>query len=869
MTVQQSSLRGLSSEQVARALAEHGPNTIPAPRPPSTWRRVLMQLRDPMILLLLAAAVLTASLRDFTDLTVILVVVMLNTTVGVIQEIRAEHALAALNRLTAPHATVRRDGHTAVIPSADVVPGDLIVLQAGDVVPADLELLDAVQLQADESTLTGESVPVEKDPSDQLYAGTVVTRGRGTGTVTRTGPSSALGRIAVLLSNQRPLPTPLQRRLAALSRLLSIIAVALSAIVAVAGLVRGLPLPSMIVTAVSLTVAAVPESLPAVVTLALAIGAHRMAQRAAVVRKLPAVETLGAVTMVATDKTGTITEGIMQAERLWTDSGTAIATGTGYDPDGDLRPGSASTPAVHSAGDNPAERPDVRRLLRNVALCNDADLAPPTGEHPHWRAIGDPTEAALLTLAHRGSVDPDRLQAGHPRIHEVPFDSVRKRMTTFHRIPGDDAVLVVGKGAPEVMLTPGVTSYGDLDRARAVAAELSESGYRVLAVADKVVPPDVPHTENGLRLVGLIAITDPVRRNAADVVATFTEAGIGLLLITGDAPGTALAVANRIGLHDGEVVTGADIDNGKDPTTGHVFARIRPEQKLDIVSAWQTAGHVVAMTGDGVNDAPALRRADIGVAMGSGGTEVARQAADLVLTDDNLGTVEAAIEEGRRIYTNIRTFLRYALSGGLAEVLVMLIGPLLGFAVPLLPGQILWINMLTHGLPGVAIGAEPADPKTMQQAPRSPQEQILGAGLWKHIAWTGALIAAVTVTAAIWARSVGAPWQTMSYLVLGLAQLGVALALRRPNPPGTRALRFLDLAVGGTLVTLVLPLVLEPLRDLLGLQAVTGTEALYAVALAAIPGLVTAIRRLVRPGAENLHRRWTWWRAGHRRSTRP
>ncbi|WP_350275781.1 cation-transporting P-type ATPase [Kribbella sp. HUAS MG21] len=869
MTVQQSSVRGLTSEQVALALAEHGPNTIPAPRPPAAWRRVLMQLRDPMILLLLAAAVLTAGLRDFTDLTVILVVVVLNTTVGVIQEIRAEHALAALNRLAAPHATVRRDGRTTVIPAAEVVPGDVVVLQAGDVVPADLELLDAVQLQADESTLTGESVPVEKDPSDQLYAGTVVTRGRGTGTVTRTGPGSALGRIAALLSNQRPRPTPLQRRLAALSRLLSIIAVALSAIVAVAGLLRGLPLPSMVVTAVSLTVAAVPESLPAVVTLALAIGAHRMAQRAAVVRKLPAVETLGAVTMVATDKTGTITEGIMQAEHLWTEAAAATATGTGYDPAGELHPPSGSSPALRSStAGRPADRADVRRLLRDIALCNDAALRPPTDEDPGWRAIGDPTEAALLTLVHRGSVDPAELRSTHPRVHEVPFDSVRKRMTTVHRLPGRDDVLVIGKGAPEVMLAPDVTPYGDLDRARAAAAELSASGYRVLAVADKTVPPDAPHTESELHLAGLIAITDPVRRNAADVVATFSQAGIGLLLITGDAPGTALAVADRIGVHDGDVVTGADIDSGRDLTAGHVFARIRPEQKLDIVRAWQADGHVVAMTGDGVNDAPALRRADIGVAMGSGGTEVARQAADLVLTDDNLGTVEAAIEEGRRIYTNIRTFLRYALSGGLAEVLVMLIGPLLGFAVPLLPGQILWINMLTHGLPGVAIGAEPADPETMRQPPRSPQEQILGAGLWKHIAWTGTLIATVTVMAALWARSVGGPWQTMSYLVLGLAQLGVALALRRPNPAGARRLRFLDLAVGGALIAQVLPLVLTPLGDLLGLRTVTATEALYAVALASIPGLATAIPRLVRPATASLHRHWTWWRSGHRRPRR-
>jgi Ca2+-transporting ATPase len=795
---------------------------------------VLVQLRDPMILLLIAAAVLTAGLRDLTDLTVILVVVILNTTVGVVQEIRAEHALASLKRLAAPHATVRRGDRTTVIPSADVVPDDVVLLQAGDVVPADLQLFDAVQLQADESALTGESVPVEKEPTDELYAGTVVTRGRGAGVVTRTGMHSALGKIAALLSNQRPRPTPLQRRLAGLSRVLSIAAILLSAVVAVAGLIRGLPLPSMVVTAVSLTVAAVPESLPAVVTLALAIGAHRMAQRAAVVRKLPAVETLGAVTVVATDKTGTLTEGIMRSERLWTESGTAVAAGSGYDPAGALEPGAGS--------------PAVRRLLRDVALCNDADLRPPTDDDPIWRPIGDPTEAALLTLAHRGGVDPGELATAYPRLHEMPFDSTRKRMTTYHEQPNSDDLLVIGKGAPEVILTPEVTSYGDLARAKAAAAELSAAGFRVLAVADKLVSPGEPRTENELNFAGLVAITDPVRHNAADVVESFGRAGVGLLLITGDAPGTALAVAERIGLRDDKVVTGTDIDNGTDPTSGHIFARIRPEQKLDIVSAWQRQGQVVAMTGDGVNDAPALRRADIGVAMGKGGTEVARQAADLVLTDDDLGTVEDAIEEGRRIYTNVRTFLRYALSGGLAEILVMLIGPLLGFAVPLLPGQILWINMLTHGLPGVAIGAEPADPKAMRRPPRSPQEQILGAGLWQRIAGTGILIGAVTLAAASWAHHTGVPWQTMTYLVLGVAQLGVALALRRPRTAGTRRLRFLDTAVAGALALQVLPVFVEPVRRLLGLTALTPVDLLVAFAFAVVPALTIVVLRTVRVG---------------------
>ncbi|MGW1342668.1 cation-translocating P-type ATPase [Kribbella sp. NPDC002412] len=833
MSIDVSVPQGLTDAEAARALAGHGPNAIAEPKPVPVRRRVLAQLRDPMILLLIAAAVLTASLHDLTDLAVILAVIVLNTTVGVMQELRAERALATLHRLAAPHATVVRSGRTSVIPAADLVPGDLVVLDAGDIVPADLTLSSAVRLQADESALTGESVPVEKNPGSEVFAGTVITRGRGSGTVARTGPDSALGKIAGLLATEQPRPTPLQNRLTALSRILSLIALLLSGVVALAGLLRGLPPADMVVTAVSLTVAAVPESLPAVVTLALAIGAHRMARRSAIVRRLPAVETLGSVTMVAADKTGTLTEGVMLAERLWTEQGDFIASGNGYAPEGELSP--------------QGEFPPPARLLRDVALCNDADLRAPEEDQPDWLPMGDPTEAALLTLAHRGGSDPALLRAAFPRIAEIPFDSTRKRMTTFHRLPDGAGVLAVGKGAPEVMLDPTVTTYGELAAARAVAVELASAGYRVLAVADRVLPVGSERSENGLRLAGLVAITDPVRHNAAEVVESFGHAGVGVLLITGDAPGTAQAVAGRIGLHTDEVVTGADIDAGADPAGGRVYARIRPEQKLDIVRAWQDAGHVVAMTGDGVNDAPALRRADIGVAMGKEGTEVARQAADLILTDDDLGTVAAAIEEGRRIYANVRTFLRYALSGGLAEVLVMLIGPLLGLTTPLVPAQILWINLLTHGLPGVAIGAEPADPRAMRRGPRSPDEQVLGSGLWQRIAWTGTLIAAVTLAGALWARSTGAPWQAMTYLILGLAQLGVAIALRRPRPRGEPRLRFLDIAVAGALVAQVVPLLLPPLRDLLSLQPLSLTQFAAALAFAAVPGLVVALVRLRRP----------------------
>ena len=561
-----------------------------------------------------------------------------------------------------------------------------------------------------------------------------------------------------------------------------------------------------------------------------------MARRSAVVRQLPAVETLGAVTVVAADKTGTLTEGVMLAERIWTESGEYVASGNGSAPEGLL------TGAVEG-------RQDLHRLLRDIVLCNDAELLPPDLDHPGWRPLGDPTEAALITLAHRADLSPSDLRAAYPRTAEAPFDSLRKRMTTLHRMPGSDQLLVVCKGAPEVLLDESVTPYGAVARAREAALILAHQGYRVLAVADRTLPggSNTCHAEAGLRFAGLVAITDPVRHNAADVVASFAEAGVELLLITGDAPGTARAVADRIGLDSAEVITGADIDAGRDPADGsrvRIFARIRPGQKLDIVSAWQAGGHVVAMTGDGVNDGPALRRADIGVAMGRDGTEVARQAADLILTDDDLATVVAAIEEGRRIYSNVRTFLRYALSGGLAEVLVMLLGPLAGLAVPLLPAQILWINMLTHGLPGVALGAEPADPQAMRRGPRPTTEHVLGAGLWQRIGWTGSLIATVTLVASLLARHTGAPWQTTTYLVLGLSQLGVAAALRRPRGAGGRALRFLDVAIVGAVAAQVLPIALGPLRDLLGLDPVTIGQLALATAFGCIPGIVVALLRL-------------------------
>ncbi|MFC5286730.1 cation-translocating P-type ATPase [Actinokineospora guangxiensis] len=801
---------GLSEEDAAAALDVHGPNTIPEPRGPGVFSRVLAQLRDPMLLLLIAAIAVSSALGDLTDTAVIAAVIVLNTAVGVAQELRAERALAALRSMSAPTARVLRDGVVRRRPAGEVVPGDVVLLEAGDIVPADADLLTHHLLQVDEAALTGESVPVDKD-GGEVRAGTVVTRGRASGLVTRTGTDSSLGRIAALLGAQKRRPTPLQRRLAALGKLLALAAVGLSALVAVIGLVQGRGAGEVALTGISLAVAAVPESLPAVVTLALALGAHRMARRAAVVRSLPAVETLGSVTVLAADKTGTLTQNRMVVERLWTPGGgEARLTGSGYDPAGEIT----------GAG--------YTELLRALVLCNDADLRPPD-DGGDWRPLGDPTEVALVVAAAKAGMRSSAIRATYPRVGEIPFESATKRMTTIHGGP-DGRRLEITKGAPEVLLA-------DDDPAHGIVNSWTASGYRVLAA--------VEGTDG---LIGLVAITDPPRPDAAATVQTFRDAGIHLLMITGDHPDTARAIAARVGIadHTPEVSAAPEPDDADLPT---VYARVLPEQKLAIIADWQERGHVVAMTGDGVNDAPALRRADIGIAMGGDGTEVARQAADLVLTDDNLSTVAHAIEEGRRIHANVRTFLRYALAGGAAEVAVMLLGPLLGMAVPLLPAQILWINMLTHGIPGVAIGAEPPTPDLMRRRPLSPDTAIL-TGLWGKVAWTGALIAATTLLAGWWAHTTGRPWQTAVFLTLGLAQLGTALALRAPSP----GLRFLDTAAACALLLHLAAIYLPPLRAFLGTQALTPLDAAVITLMATVPGLVVYLTT-TRAGENSGHQR--------------
>jgi Ca2+-transporting ATPase len=828
---------GLSAAEARARLAEVGPNRVAMARPVPLWRRIGAQLRDPMIVVLLVAIVLTIATGDHPDAAIIGLVIIANTAVGVVQEVRADEAVAALRQLTAPVANVLRDGVVARVDAEEVVPGDAVLLSEGDVVPADATVVEAVALLVDESSLTGESVPAGKavDGDDRVSAGSVVLHGRAVAVVTHTGPQSTMGRIAAAVTTAPGL-TPLQRRLMGLGRALAVTAAALCLVVMAVGLVRGQPWELMIVTAISLVVAAVPESLPAVVTLGLALGARRMAARHAIVRRLPAVETLGSVTVIATDKTGTLTRGEMVVESLWTPGGETAVTGSGYAPTGSVVDDNGPVTA--------ASAPHVLDLLQAVALCNDASLQAPTAAHDRWSATGDPTEAALLAVAGKAGLDPERLRSDYPRLAEVPFDSDRKRMVTVHRRPQGD-VLVVCKGAPEVVLSASMLAESPevIAAARARAEAFADDGFRVLAVAsarrDDVGDP--MSSDRALTLAGLVAVADPPRADAAATVAACRAAGMIPVLITGDHVATARNVAERLGIlaAGGATALGSDVAVGRipDPTEVTVFARTDPTQKLAVISAWQARGHVVAMTGDGVNDGPALRRADIGIAMGAGGTELARQSADLILTDDDLATVLAAAEEGRRVYANVRRFLLYGLAGGLAEILVMLLGPVFGMALPLLPAQILWINLLTHGLPGVALGAEPSEPDAMARGPQPPAQSVIGAGLWRRVLTVGAVVTATSLGVGVWAHATGRTWQTMLFLSLAMAQFGVALGVRAR--PGSWQNPFLLLALVAAYVLQVAGVALPPLRSLLETHALPAGQ-IAIISLVAVPGYLAA-----------------------------
>ena len=796
--------QGLSADETQRRAAQHGANALTSTQGRS-WPGLLAdQFKDFMVLVLLGAALLSGLVGELTDTIVILVIVVLNAVIGFVQAWRADQAMAALRQLAAAHATVLRDGEVQVVPASALVPGDIVHLEAGNQIPADLRLLAVAQLQVDESALTGESVTVAKhagtltglatsalgDRTNMAFKGTTATHGRAHGLVVATGMRTELGKVATLLDTEDR-STPLQLRLAAFGKRLALAVLGICAIVFVVGVLRGEAPLLMALTAISLAVAAIPEAMPAVVTVLLALGARRMVAIKALVRRLPSVETLGSVTTICSDKTGTLTQNRMQAELL-------LAQGQRW------APGQALPSAIHT------------EALRAAALCNDAS---PNGNHstngPPSGWLGDPTETALVLAAHAGGLDKTALDAASPRVQELPFDSERKRMTTFH-VQGSSWVAYT-KGAPESVLprctaqwTPQGSTPLNTAAVLATADQLAAQGLRVLALArrshaqrpdtnaldgaDTTDAADATEAlESQLELLGLIALIDPPRPEAMAAVRDCISAGITPVMITGDHPATARAIAQRLGIvssNDAPVLTGTDLAALDDTTLGQrveqvrIYARVDPAQKIRIVEALQAQGHFVAMTGDGVNDAPALKRADIGISMGQGGTDVAREASSLVLLDDNFATIVAAVKEGRRIYDNIRKFVRYTMTGNSGEIWTIFLAPLLLLPIPLLPIHILWINLVTDGLPGLALAAEPAERGIMQRPPRAPTESLFAGGMWQHILFIGLLIGGLCLAVQAWAMATGNPhWQTMVFTVLTLAQMAHVLAIRSESEP--------------------------------------------------------------------------------------
>ena len=770
--------QGLTAEAAAARLAQAGPNVLQETRRRHPLVMLASQFTDFMILVLIAAAIIAGFIGEPQDTIAIVVIVFLNGILGFVQEYRAERAMAALKQMASPQARVIRDGQSGLIDAVDLVPGDLVELEAGNILPADLRLTELAALKVDESALTGESQPVEKqlasleqtelalgDRLNLAYKGTVVTYGRARGLVVATGMKTELGKIAALLSGEAG-KTPLQKRLARFGQHLALVVLAICVIIFFAGWLRGEPPLLMLLTAISLAVAAIPEALPAVVTISLALGAARLVKQNALIRRLPAVETLGSVTYICSDKTGTLTLNQMQVDCV--------------------QAAGETRPALQGVEGAP-----WRELGLAMALCNDADV------DANGKLAGDPTETALLEAAQAAGFDKASLQASLPRVAELPFDSRRARMSTLHR--DSDGVLMLVKGAPEGLLSLCGDQLGEaggatIDQAalQSEAERLAAQGLRVLAFALKRLPA-VPETldadalESALTFVGLAGLIDPPRPEAADAVAACKAAGIIPVMITGDHPATARAIAARLGIFraGGKVLTGSELarlsleEFEAEVESVRVYARINPEQKIKIVQALQDKGEFVAMTGDGVNDAPALKRADIGVAMGRGGTDVAREAAHMTLLDDNFATIVHAVREGRRIFDNIRKFVKYTMTSNSGEIWTIFLAPFLGLPIPLLPIHILWINLVTDGLPGLALAGERAERNVMQRPPRPPTESIFAHGMWQHILWVGLLMGGVSLLTLAWAIHVGtAHWQSMVFTVLTLSQLGHVLAIR-------------------------------------------------------------------------------------------
>ena len=832
----QSQPAGLSSPEAASRRQQYGPNEIQAAKRVSPWEILLEQFKNVLILILLGATVISLFLGHGVESIVIAVIVLFAVVLGFVQEYRAERAIEALRQMAAPTTSVLRDGTEVRIPSRELVPGDVIVLHTGDRVPADARLVEAVNLQVEEAALTGESVPVEKhaqalaeedlqvgDRKNMVYAGTAVTYGRGRALVAATAMQTEFGKIAQMLQSVETGRTPLQQNLDKVGTVLARAAFVVVAIIVALGLLRGQPFIEMLIFGIALAVAVVPEALPAVVTISLAIGVQKMVQRHALIRRLPAVETLGSTSVICSDKTGTLTRDEMTVRKLYTAGQVFEVSGAGYVPEGRFT--SADGIAVEPA-------PAVRQMLTAAVLSSDTQLVQlPDGD---WDIKGDPTEGALVVAAAKAGLQKELLDAAHPRIHEFPFSSETKRMTTLHKNGGN--LTAYAKGAPEVILAgcdsvlgpDGITPLNEAGRAHilAQAHEMAEQALRVLGIAAK--PDTVPETaEQGMTFLGLAGMIDPPRLEARAAIAVCAEAGIRPVMITGDHPVTARAVARELGLlrDGGRVVTGAELEDMSDEQLQRdveeisVYARVSPAHKLRVVTAWQARGHIAAMTGDGVNDAPALKKADIGIAMGVTGTDVTKEAAAMTLTDDNFASIVAAVEEGRGVFGNIKKYLMYLLSSNIGEIGLMAGSALLGLPLPLTAVQILYVNLATDGLPALALSVDPPEKDLMKRKPRDPRTGIFTRPVVTLMVLGGLWSTLVNLGLFAWAMNSGRSIDeamTMTFVSLVLIQFFKAYNFRSDrhsvlNRPFEN--KWLNLAVGWETILLVLIIYLPFLHE--------------------------------------------------------
>jgi P-type Ca2+ transporter type 2C len=898
--------RGLSSEEARARLKRYGPNELEAEKPVPAWRRFLAQFRDTLVILLMIATAVSVGLwvyeRDSAlpyEGLAIFAIVLLNGILGYVQESRAERAVAALRAMSAAEAGLVRDGERRSVPASELVPGDVILVEEGDTIPADARLIQSTALHASEASLTGESLPVHKDVrpieeevglgdrSNMVFSGTAATYGRGRAVVTATGMQSELGKVAGLLRRTEDEATPLQKELDRTGKLLGAIVIVIAAvIVATILLVEGVTGPAAIfdvlILGVALAVAAVPEGLPAIVTAVLAIGVQRMARRNAIVRKLPAVETLGSATVIASDKTGTLTKNEMTVRTVITASGRSDLSGTGYTPEGDLR--HDGRPVRYET-----LRAEVERALRAADLANNATVNLSGGR---WSVQGDPTEGALIVAARKVGLSPKALDSRFERVGEVPFSSERKLMSTVHSdAEKPERLAAFAKGAPDVLL-PRCSHEIVGDEARLLNDErreeirasnetLAGEALRTLGVAFRSLPPEElvgevdDRIERDLVFLGLVGMIDPPREEVREAVDLARGAGIRPIMITGDHPKTAAAIAAELDISaEGRAITGAELERLSDEELesevreSSVYARVNPEHKLRIVRALQNNGQVVAMTGDGVNDAPALKTADIGVAMGITGTDVSKEAADMVLTDDNFASIVAAVEEGRSIFANIQKFLRYLLSSNMGEVLTMFLGVVLagviglraesGIALPLLATQILWINLVTDGPPALALGLDPADRSVMDRPPRPQGSGVITRRMWGGIAFVGLIMAAGTLFVLDYALPGGliegsgdlSYARTMAFTTLMLFQLFNVLNARSDEQSAFQGLLTNPWLWGAVLLSLILQLIVvyaPPLQPAFGTVALSfGDWLLCAAVASSVLWLREASKLLVR-----------------------